>query len=78
MEESDNMLLAGLKDFIPIPEDIATIRDIRTDEIYTISMLIFQALRLDLTEIKSISRSQRFRSMTKLTQTLNKEMDSQF
>ena len=66
------MLLASLKDYVKIPEDIATLRDIRTDEIYTISILIFETLRLDLSEIKSISRSQRFRSMTKLTQILNK------
>ena len=66
------MLLASLKDYVKIPEDISTLRDIRTDEIYTISILIFETLRLDLSEIKSISRSQRFRSMTKLTQILNK------
>ena len=41
MEESDNMLIAGLKDFINIPEDIASLRDIRTDEIYALSCLIF-------------------------------------
>ena len=78
MEESDNMLLAGLRDYIPLSQDISTLRDIRTDQIYHLSCQIFDAIKIDYSELKAISKAQRFRSMTKLTQTLNKELDAEF
>ena len=72
------MLLAGLRDYIPLSQDISTLRDIRTDQIYHLSCQIFDAIKIDYSELKAISKAQRFRSMTKLTQTLNKELDAEF
>lgn len=41
MEESDAMLITSIKDLITIPEDIATLRDIRTEHIFDIGCNAF-------------------------------------
>lgn len=70
------MLISSIRDFIDLPPSIQTIRDIKTDEIYHLACLIMEALKIDYSELKKINRTQRFRSMTKLTQTINKELDT--
>lgn len=78
MEESDAMLISSIKEHVAIPEEISTLRDIRTEHIYTIGCSVFEALKIDYSELRQISRAQKFRSMTRLTQTINHEMDTTF
>lgn len=72
------MLIASIKQHIKISDDISTLKDIRTENIYQIACCVFDLLKIDYEELKQINKAQRFRSMTKLTQTINSEMDTTF
>lgn len=79
MEESDNMLITTLKEFINLPEHIASLKDIRAEEIFTVSLNLLEHLKVDVSEVKSLSgKAQRFRSMAKLNQNLYQELQTQF
>lgn len=38
MEESDGMLINTLRDYFPLTENISSLRDIRSEEIFLISL----------------------------------------
>ncbi len=38
MEESDGMLITTLRDYFPLPEHISSLKDIRAEEIFLISL----------------------------------------
>lgn len=71
MEEADAMMITSLKEYINLPDQITALKDIKTEHIYLITCAIFELLKIDYTELKQISKAQRFRSMTKLTQSIN-------
>jgi hypothetical protein len=73
------MLISSLKEFISIPEHIQTLRDIRAEEVFTISIKLLDFLKVDTGEVKVLSsKAQKFRSMAKLNQSLLKELETQF
>lgn len=79
MEESDSMLVSSLRDFFPLPEHLTTLKDIRAEEIFLISLRLLEHLKVDTSEVKSLSgKAQRFRSMAKLNQSLFQELQTQF
>lgn len=41
MEESDAMLITSIKEYIKISDDISTLKDIRTENIYQIACGVF-------------------------------------
>jgi hypothetical protein len=60
-----------LRDFIPIPQEIKTLSDIKGEEIFTIAVNFLTALEIDVSDIKEIEK-QKFRSTTKLNQKIHK------
>lgn len=57
---------------------MTTIGGIESDNIYQISCAVFEVLKVDYSELKQISQFQKFRLRTKLTQTINQNLDTSF
>lgn len=73
------MLVSALRDYFPLPEHITTLKDIRAEEVFLISLGLLEQLKVDISEVKSLSsKAQRFRSMAKLNQSLLQELQMQF
>jgi hypothetical protein len=73
------MLVTTLRDYFPLPEHITSLKDIRAEEIFLISLKLLEHLKVDTAEVKSLSgKAQRFRSMAKLNQSLFTELQTQF
>lgn len=73
------MLISALRDYFPIPEHITTLKDIRAEEVFIISLRLLEHLKVDTNEVKSLSgKAQRFRSMAKLNQSLLQQLQTQF
>jgi len=49
MEESDNLLITTIKEFIAIPGNVNNLKDIRTEEIFAISIKVLDHLNIDTT-----------------------------
>jgi len=73
------MLITTLKEYIIIPEHILSLKDVKGEEIFTISLAILEYLKVDVSEVKILSgKSQRFRAMAKLCQNLYQQLQTQF
>ena len=71
MEESDNMLITTMQEYINISSKISCLSDIKAEELYEIALTILDYFRQDAQEIKQMAvRQQKFRSMAKLNQSL--------
>lgn len=79
MEESDNMLVSSLREFVAVSEHVVGLKDIRAEEVFAISLGVLEYLRVDVNEVRALSgKAQRFRSMAKLNQSLHQELQAQF
>jgi hypothetical protein len=79
MEESDNMLITTLREYIALPEHIVSLKDVKGEEIFTLSLAILEYLKVDVNEVKVLSgKAQRFRAMAKLSQNLYQQLQTQF
>jgi hypothetical protein len=54
------------------------LKDFQTEDIYSVTISAFEQIKINIDELKAISKAQRFRSMTKLTQIVNKELEGDF